>query len=330
MEVGQNAYRQIVAPQKYQADLLSLAHEAPLAGHLGIAKTRDRLLEHFYRPGIEKSVKEFCKSCETCQKVGKPNQTIPPAPLKPIPTTGEPFDRILMDCVGPLHKTRMGSKYILTIMCSATRFPEAILLSHIHEKGNRCYDQFFLPELDCGELSWRIRVLILCCDYLKELGIQHARSSAYHPQSLGALERFHSTLKNMLRIHCLEHQQNLVQGLPFVLFATRNAVQESLGFSPFALVYGRSMQGPLQATKEQWIEPDPLPKEPSLYMEWLRENLSGAQDLARSNLSKTLDKMKKYSTEKRESMNFRMVIKCCCYRQIEKHRSVKDFKDPTL
>ena len=116
MEEGRNAYRQIVAPQKYQADLLSLAHEAPLAGYLGIAKTRDRLLEHFKWPGIEKSVKEFCKAYETCQKVGKPNQTIPPAPLKPIPTTGEPFDRILMDCVGPLPKTEIGNKYILTIM----------------------------------------------------------------------------------------------------------------------------------------------------------------------------------------------------------------------
>ena len=65
------------------------------------------------------------------------------------------------------------------------------------------------------------------------------------------------------------------------------------GFSPFELVYERSIQGLLQATKEQWIEPDPLPKEPSLYIEWLRENLSGAQDLAWRNLSKARDKMKK-------------------------------------
>ena len=134
IEEGWNTYRQIVAPPKYQVDLLSLAHEAPLVGHSGIVKTRDRLLEHFYWPGIEKNIKKFCKSCETCQKVGKPNQTIPPAPLKPIPTTGEPFKHILTDCVGLVTKTRMVNKYILMLMCSATRFPEAIPLRVIATK----------------------------------------------------------------------------------------------------------------------------------------------------------------------------------------------------
>ena len=201
--------------------------------------------------------------------------------------------------------------------------------SYLHEKGTRCNDHFFLPESDCLELSRWIRVLTLCRERVTEqLGIQHVRSSAYHPQSQRALERFHSTLKNILRTHCLEHQQDWDQGLLFVLFAVQNAVQESLGFSPFELVYGCSIQGLLQATKEQWIEPDPLPKETSLYMERLRENLAGVQDLAWRNLSKAQDKMKKRFDRKTRTQNFRRVIKCCCYCQIEKHSSAKDFKDP--
>lgn len=70
----------------------------------------------------------------------------------------------------------------------------------------------------------------------KQLEITLFRSSAYHPQSQGALERFHSTLKNMLRTYCLNHQQD--QGIPFVMFAARETVQESLGFSSFELVFG--------------------------------------------------------------------------------------------
>ena len=49
--------------------------------------------------------------------VGKPNQIIPPAPLKPIPAVEEPFSRLIVDYVGPLNKTKAGNEYLLTIMC---------------------------------------------------------------------------------------------------------------------------------------------------------------------------------------------------------------------
>ena len=66
--------------------------------------------------------------------LGKPNQVIPPAPLQPIPAFEEPFSRVLVDCVGPLPRTRSGNQYLLTIMCTSTRFPEAIPLRNIKAK----------------------------------------------------------------------------------------------------------------------------------------------------------------------------------------------------
>ena len=115
---------QIVIPKPYREEVLSLAHETPLSGHLGINKTYEKTIRHFYWPGVRKSVVEFCKTCHTCQVVGKPNQTIPKAPLKPIPAFEEPFSRIMIDCVRPLPKTKRGNQYLLTIMCVSTRFPE--------------------------------------------------------------------------------------------------------------------------------------------------------------------------------------------------------------
>ena len=67
--------------------------------------------------------------------VGKPNQTIPKAQLQPIPAFDEPFSRILIDCVGPLPRTKSGNEYLLTIMCTSTRFPEAIPLRNIKTKS---------------------------------------------------------------------------------------------------------------------------------------------------------------------------------------------------
>lgn len=65
----------------------------------------------------ERDVGAFCKTCALCQKVGKPNEVIRPAPLQPIPVVDEPFRRIEIDCVGPLPRTRKGNQYLLTIMC---------------------------------------------------------------------------------------------------------------------------------------------------------------------------------------------------------------------
>ena len=103
---------QIVIPKSYRSEILSIAHETPLAGHLGVNKTYDKILNDFFWPGLKADVSKYCKTCHTCQLVGKPNQTIPKSPLQPIPAFDEPFSRILIDCVGPLPKTRSGSEYL--------------------------------------------------------------------------------------------------------------------------------------------------------------------------------------------------------------------------
>ena len=107
------ALYQIVLPQKYRHDVLSLAHEAPMAGHLGMKKTYCKVLNHYYWPGVHRDVKKLIRCCHVCQMVGKPNQKPPVAPLKPIPALREPFSHVLIDCVGPLPKSKSGNQYIL-------------------------------------------------------------------------------------------------------------------------------------------------------------------------------------------------------------------------
>ena len=94
-----------MVPVAYRGDIIRLAHDTPMAGHLGVNKTNSRILSHFYWPKLGKDVSEFCKSCHVYQMVGKPNQVIPPAPLQPIPAFEEPFSRVLVDCVGRLPMT---------------------------------------------------------------------------------------------------------------------------------------------------------------------------------------------------------------------------------
>ncbi len=71
-------------------------------------------------------------------------------------------------------------------------------------------------------------------------------SSAYHPESQGALERFHQTLKTMLKTYCPESEKEWDEGLPLLYFPSEKTVQESLGFSPAELVFGHTVRGPLK------------------------------------------------------------------------------------
>ena len=75
-----------------------------------------------------------------------------------------------------------------------------------------------------------------------QLGIEHK----YHPQTQGAIERFYQTLKNMMRMHCLEQNKDWDEGVYLLLFAVWKSVHEGLGFSPFEIVFGHVPHGPLK------------------------------------------------------------------------------------
>ena len=110
-------FNHVVVPKHYQIHVMNLAHDNPMAGHLGVSKTCDCVMQNFYWHNLRQSVTDYCRTCHIYQLVGKPNQDPPKAPLKPIPTMEELFSKIIVDCVGPLPKSRSGHQYVLTIIC---------------------------------------------------------------------------------------------------------------------------------------------------------------------------------------------------------------------
>ena len=68
---------QIVVPQNYRKEILNLAHGSAMGGHLGVNKTYQKILTHFYWPGLKKDLVQFCRSCHVCQMAGKPNLPLP-------------------------------------------------------------------------------------------------------------------------------------------------------------------------------------------------------------------------------------------------------------
>ncbi len=82
------------------------------------------------------------------------------------------------------------------------------------------------------------------------LGIKSVRTSVYHPQTDGLVERFNRTLKTMIQKFVHEDAKNWDKWLEPLLFAVHEVPQASTGFSPFELLYGRQPRGVLDVLRE--------------------------------------------------------------------------------
>ena len=145
-------------------------------------------------------------------------------------------------------------------MCASTRFPEAIPLRNIKSKSIvkalvKLFTLVGLPKIvQYDQLTNFINNAYQ--QVMLELGIQQVKSSACRHESQGALERFHQTLKNMIKIYCFDLGKGWDEGIHLLLFAVRESVQESLGFSYFELVFAHNVRGPLKLLKKKILAED--------------------------------------------------------------------------
>ncbi|XP_072246328.1 uncharacterized protein nfic isoform X1 [Leuresthes tenuis] len=246
--------KRLVVPQAVQDVVLTLGHSIPWAGHLGKYKTTARIRRHFHWPGLRSDVAQFCRSCPQCQKTSVQGPSR--APLQPLPVIGTPFNRLGMDIVGPVEKSKRGNRCMLVITDYATRYPEVFPLKSIKAKSVAfSLIQFFsrvgfpceiLTDQGTNFMSGLLKQVY------KLLGIRRLRTTPYHPQTDGLTERFNQTLKQMLRKFVDDTGSDWDQWLPYLLFAYREVPQASTGFSPFELLYGHEVRGPLTLVKETW------------------------------------------------------------------------------
>ncbi|XP_014912289.1 uncharacterized protein LOC106962397 [Poecilia latipinna] len=288
--------QQLVLPRKVRKTVLTLGHSVPWAGHLGKHKTIARIKRCFYWPGLHKDVASFCKSCPQCQKTS--TRFAARAPLQPLPIINTPFERLGMDVVGPVEKSKSGNRFMLVITDYATKYPEVFPLKSVKAKTVAfCLVQFFsrvgFPKEILTDQGTNFMSKLLK-DVYKLIGIRGLRTTPYHPQTDGLTERFNQTLKNMLRKFINEAGSDWDQWLPYLLFAYREVPQASTGFSPFELLFGHEVRGPLALLKERWEGEKPV-KEPVntiSYVLQMREKLEKMTSLAKEHMRVSQQKQK--------------------------------------
>ncbi len=201
---------QLLVPKSRREMLFQAAHCNPMAGHLGQAATLNRLMARFFWPGIHENVRQWCAACRECQLVNPPAS--PKAPLRPLPLMQVPFERIGMDLIGPLERSARGHRFALVLVDYATRYPEAVALRNISAKSvaEALFSMIsrvgipkeILTDQGTAFMSRTIRELY------ELLGIKSVRTSVYHPQTDGLVERFNRMLKTMIRKFVHEDAKN--------------------------------------------------------------------------------------------------------------------------
>ena len=161
-----------------------------------------------------------------------------------------PFQVIAMDIMGSLPCSNLGNKYVLVVGDYFSKWTEAYPMLDMEAStvAKLLVDQFICrfgtPEqihTDQGR-NFESRLIQELCTIL---GVHKTRTTPYHLQSDGMIERFNRTLLNTISINAANHQLDWDCVLPKVMFAYRTSVHHSTGRTPYFLMFGREVKLPI-------------------------------------------------------------------------------------
>ena len=199
-------------------------------------------------------VYHYCRRCPVCTSRKGTGKPIRP-PLSPIPVGG-PFHRVGVDVL-QLPLTTSDNRYVVCFLDYLTKWVEAFA---IPDQRAETIARLFIENVVCRH---GIPEELLCTNFMSDLiqgicdqlGVKKVNTSGYHPQTDGLVEKFNSTLIEMVSKCCKVANHDWDQYLPHLLFAYRSSVQESTRESPFFLLYGRDPRLPTETTLSQPVSP---------------------------------------------------------------------------
>ena len=292
--------QRIILPDQTELILFNL-HKDQSGAHLGTDATYEKLKERYYWPKMYDSVKRYIKTCDNCQKRGKPNRKESIIPIK----VGKPFHRIGIDIKGPLSITTKGNRYIIVAMDYLTKWPEAKAIPNMKAET---VAEFLYKEIFCRhgipEEILSDRGTSFINEVIKELCLKfqtkHRLTTAYRPQTNGMIERFNKTIGECIAKLLSDHEKEWDDYVESVLFAYRTMKHEVTKFTPFQLLYGRQAKLPIEFKVVSFKEPEMTYEEALIQrINTIVDKMYGEQDQALNNIEKSQEKIK--SRQKRKS-----------------------------
>ena len=210
----------------------------------------------------------------------------------------------------PISSSEEGHRYILTLVDFATRYPEAVPLKTITTEAVaealvNLYSRIGIPEEILSDMGTQF--LSECLEEVSRLlSIRRLTLSPYHPVCNRLVEKFNGMLKMMLKRLCSKQPRQWHRYINPLLFAYRGVPQESTGFAPFELLYGRTVREPMNILKELWTEEVDNPELMNRYQYVLelRERSEDTLKISQEELRKSQMRYKKYFDRKTKSRKY--------------------------
>ena len=222
--------------------------------HPGWKATYNLISERYVWPNMRKDIRNFVKSCSSCQKNKIDKYT--KSQYADLPSlNNERLAVVHIDIVGPLPSSD-GFKYLLTIIDRETNWMEAIPMRTITSENvvkclsNNWIVRFGVPQILINDQGTQFQSDIFR-RFAEKMGIELRRTTAYHPQCNGKVEIFHRTLKTALRCQIDSNGGSWNQYLPWVMLGLRNTVYSNIG-SPSQRLYGSNVKLPGDYFKDDY------------------------------------------------------------------------------
>ena len=213
----------LVVPAGFQKLVLRAVHDAPAGGHFGEKRSVSSLLRlPVFWFGFKGDMRMHCRTCDDCLRC-KPELRKSRAPMSSF-TVGEPLQRMAIDIMGPLHRTKRGNCYIAVVMDYFTKWVELMAMpNHTAET----VAQHLVPQVFA-----RVGIPLylhsdqgrdFCSGLFREtcklFEIERTTTTPWRPQSDGMVERMNRTLGSYLRQYVSAEQDDWDDLLPLCAMA---------------------------------------------------------------------------------------------------------------